>query len=141
MPYFTLIKQLLLNIGDLKAFDNAYQVIKSSPNKTEEILKKRERSEDYDIIQELEDTLQKKKIKPNEEIKKDPFIKGIVKVWDNFTDYERKILENDKKNLENAGRVLLKVFNVPEELWVEKVYKPINQKLILCALQIRDPYL
>ena len=65
----------------------------------------------------------------NEEIKKDPFIKGIVKVWDSFTDYERKILENDKKNLENAGRVLLKVFNVPEELWVEKVYKPINQKL------------
>lgn len=65
----------------------------------------------------------------NEEIKNDPFIKGIVKVWDNFTDYERKLLENDKKNLENAGRVLLKVFNVPEELWVEKVYKPINQKL------------
>jgi hypothetical protein len=65
----------------------------------------------------------------NEEIKNNPVIKSIVKVWDNFTDYERKILENDKKNLENAGRVLLKVFNVPEELWVEKVYKPLNQKL------------
>jgi hypothetical protein len=65
----------------------------------------------------------------NEEIKNDPVIKKIVKVWDNFTEEQRRLLENDKKNLENAGRVLLKVFNVPEELWVEKVYKPLNKKL------------
>ena len=39
------------------------------------------------------------------------------------------VLNKDKEFFEDVGRGLLKIFNIPEELWVENVFKPIDNKL------------
>jgi hypothetical protein len=38
------------------------------------------------------------------------------------------VLNKEKEFYENVGRGLLHIFNIPEELWIENVYKPIDDK-------------
>lgn len=79
-------------------------MVKSSPNKTEEILKKRERIEDDDLLQELEETLHQKKIKPNEE--------EIKKAFDTKIDSDEEL---SLKPIRNAAKSRKRIIESDDE--------------------------